>query len=129
MRVAEKAIWGQTQVFQDAPRVLSAHPYTWGIRPRREHLLLSLSVLLILLEAVGKMEQYFLSLARTSLAYTHHTGKPGQRWCSVKAPAVPIKAKSTASFTSFANDLSIKAIFHPSLRRAAGGGSERHNPV
>lgn len=129
MRVAEKAIWGQTQVFQDAPRVLSADQYIWGIRLRRERLLLSLSLLLILLEAVSKMEHFLLSLARTSLAYTHHTGKPGRRWCSVKAPAIPIKAKSTASFTSFANDLSIKAIFHPSLRRAAGGSLERHNPV
>lgn len=54
MRVSEKAIWGQAQVFQDAPRVLSADQYTRGIRPRRERLLLSLNALLILLEVVGK---------------------------------------------------------------------------
>lgn len=85
MKVAEKAIWGQTQVFQDAPGVLSADQYTWGIKPRRERLLLSLNVLLILLEAVGKLRwnSIFFLWLRTSLAYTLHTRKPGQRWRSV----------------------------------------------
>lgn len=73
MRVSEKAIWGQAQVFQDAPRVLSADQYTRGIRPRRECLLLSLNAFLIILEAVGKTKQYFLSLAKDFISsHTPH---------------------------------------------------------
>lgn len=75
---------GTNSSFKKLP---SAHQYTWGIRPRRERLLLSLNVLLILLEVVGKMEQYFLSLARTSLVYTQGSqAKDGTLWKPQRFP-------------------------------------------